>query len=138
MHGVKCSESLGNNMYFGRVLIMNKYIRWGIIGLVTVLTIFGGIITLTDDELANAYYCDNHGRIGIFDHLSSTNKSGYWLVDEDWKRATCTKSKWIPLVDYCEAEGITNCNQLTNTVTAKEDVWTQKYWCTDTCEEVYE
>ena len=118
---------------------MNEKTRWGIIGLIAVLSVFGGAITLTDNELDHAWYCDNHGRIGIFERMSSTNKSGYWHNEEGVeKRATCTKSKWIPLVDYCEAEGITNCNQLTNTVTAKEDVWTQKYWCTDTCEEVYE
>ena len=103
---------------------MDDKIRWGIIGVVTALAIFGGIITLTQDELDNAWYCDNHGRVGIFERMSDTNKSGYWMQDGIERRATCTKSHWIPLVDYCEQQGISNCRRLSNAVSAKEDVWT--------------
>ena len=116
---------------------MNKLIRWGIIGLVTALATFGGVITLTQDELDHAWYCDNKGRIGIFERMSDTNKSGYWMEDGIEKRATCTKSHWIPLTDYCEAQGIKNCGRLSNVVTARNDEWTNKYWCDEVCDPIY-
>jgi len=116
---------------------MNEKIRYGIIGTISALLIFGGAIILSPAELDHAWYCNNNGRVGIFDHMSSTNKSGYWLVDDHWKRATCTKSKWIPLRQYCEEQGIKRCGVL-DTNTAKEDVWTNMYWCTDVCDEIYQ
>ena len=114
---------------------MNEKIRYGIIGTISALLIFGGVIVLTPDELDHAWYCDRNGRIGIFDHMSETNKSGYWLVDDVWKRATCTKSAWIPLREYCRQEGLIDC--LIIKTTAKEDAWTGRYWCTDVCDEIY-
>ena len=125
-------------MQLSGVLIMNEKIRYGIIGTIVTLLIFGGATVLTNEELDHAWYCDNHGRVGIFERMSSTNKSGYWHNEDGLeKRATCTKSEWIPLRDYCEEQNITNCQRISNKVTAKEDVWTKKYWCTDTCDEIY-
>lgn len=115
---------------------MKQPIRYGIIGTITMLLLFGGIIVLSPDELDNAYYCDRNDRVGIFEYLSSTNKTGYWHDDEGKrKQSTCTKSKWIPLKDYCEQQGITNCGSIGTP--SLEDEWTGRYWCTDTCDEIY-
>lgn len=115
---------------------MEQPIRYGIIGTITMLLLFGGVIVLSPDELDHAYYCDRNDRIGIFESLSSTNKTGYWHENNTLKKATCVKSAWIPLKDYCEQQGITDCNNIK--ANAKEDVWTGRYWCTDECDELYE
>lgn len=113
---------------------MNKYIRWGIIGTIAALAIFGGIIILTDDELDKAWYCPANTKIGIFENMSKTNVTGYWYIDGVRKQSTCTKSKWIPLREYCETQGIKNCGRIDSTAT--EDIYTGRYWCTDTCDPI--
>lgn len=114
---------------------MNKYIRWGIIGVVTILAIFGGYIVLSDDEIENAYYCTANSKVGIFESLSSTNKTGYWYEDNVRKQSTCVKGEWIYLKVYCDSNGIKNCKQVSITK-IQEDVRTGRYWCTDTCDEI--
>lgn len=113
---------------------MNKFIRWGIIGVATALAIFGGYIILTNEEIDNAYYCLSNAKVGIFEYLSKTNVTGYWHVDNVTKQSTCTKSKWIPLRNYCESKGIKDCGRIKTTAT--EDHYTGKYWCTDKCDPI--
>ena len=120
-----------------QVYKMEHKIRYGIIGLITALTIFGGVIVLSDAELENAWYCDNNGRVGIFEEMSSTNKSGYWMEDDIRRRATCTNSAWIPLIDYCEQEGIKNCNRIDAQPATEDSSWTGKYLCKEFCEKIY-
>jgi hypothetical protein len=115
---------------------MNEKIRYGVIGLVTLLAGFGGVIILNDAELDRAYYCPSKGTVGVFESVSKTGSTGYWTVDGVKKQATCTKSKWTPLKDYCAAQGIKNCARL-EAHPAKDDVWQGIYWCTDTCDPVY-
>jgi hypothetical protein len=123
-------------MYNRRMYIMNKNIRWGIIGTITTLLVFGGIIVLSEDELDHAYYCDTNQRVGIFEYLSSTAKTGYWFEDGTRKQSTCTGSTWIPLRDYCESQGIRDCKRVELKV-AVADIWTGRYLCRETCEKVY-
>jgi len=83
----------------------------GVIGIVTLLSIFGGTLVLTEDQLKNMYYCDTNNNIGMFDKLSSTGKTGYWTVDNVQKSSVCTNSKWIPLKEYCASKGYPDCKK---------------------------
>jgi hypothetical protein len=121
---------------------MDKKITYGIVGTISMLLIFGGYLILTDDELDKAWYCDVNDRIGIFEYLSSTNKTGYWFEDGVRKQSTCTHSQWIPLRDYCEQQGIKDCKKIPKELIednlAKNDVFTGKFLCRDVCEPLYE
>ena len=114
---------------------MDEKIRWGIIGLVSALAVFGGYIVLSELELNHAYYCNTNNKVGIFETLSKTNVTGYWHVNETRKQSTCTKSKWIPLREYCKAKGIPDCRRIK--ATATEDHFTGKIWCdTKSCDDI--
>jgi hypothetical protein len=84
---------------------MNNNIK-GIIGSVLVLSLFGGTIFLSQDQINSTWYCDANNKTAIFDRLSSTNKTGYWTIDGVEKSSSCTNSKWVPLRDYCKSHNI--------------------------------
>jgi len=85
----------------------NTKIGAGILGLLLVLAGFGGSILLTPEQLDHAYVCSISEKVGIFDRLSSTAKSGYF-IDETGaeKSAVCTGGLWIPLKEYAAAKGV--------------------------------
>lgn len=116
---------------------MENKTRWGIIAVsVFLLAGIGGTIILTQDELDHAYRCNTNGKVGVFESLSKTNSTGYWYVDGVKKQSTCTKGKWEYLKTWCETNNIKNCGRVETT--AQEDVYTGKYWCTDTCDPIIE
>ena len=116
---------------------MGKMLNYGVIGAVILIAGLGGYILLTDEQLDNAYYCTSNEQVGIFEYLSSTDKTGYWYEDGVRKQSTCRNGYWIPLREYCEANEIKNCGKIEPS-TLVEDVWTGKYLCRETCEKIYD
>jgi len=87
---------------------MDNKIIYGIIGVISLLAGFGGNMLIAEDQFDNAYVCSVNENLGVFDRLSSTSKTGYYVneLGED-KRSTCRNGFWIPLKDYVEDLGIT-------------------------------
>lgn len=90
---------------------MDEKIRTGIIALITALVAFGGSQYLTAEELENTYYCQLTGEIGIFDRLSSSSKTGYYIdshgnEESESCRKGYTYEPWIPLLEYAESQGL--------------------------------
>jgi hypothetical protein len=117
-------------------LDLKQSVKYGLVGLVTLLAGFGGFVVLNDAELDNAYYCTSKGTVGVFESLSATGVTGYWLEGGVKKQATCTKGFWVPLRQYCAENNIQNCGRL-DAPAASSDNWTGRYWCTDVCSEIY-
>lgn len=78
----------------------------GLLGLVTVLAIYGGGLTLTSNEAENTYYCSLTNEIAVFQRLSSTMKTGYYTLDGVEKSVSCRSgtsyAPWITLRVYAE------------------------------------
>jgi len=88
-----------------------KYIK-GIIGAVCLLLGFGGNMALTDTQMDNAYICPLNNQVGVFDRVSASMKTGYYLDNTGIeKRVACregrTYAAWIPLTTYAESKGVT-------------------------------
>lgn len=84
----------------------NENLTRGIIGLVAILAGFGGSMYLTHDQLNHAYVCSTNQEVGIFDRLSSTMKTGYWMENNIEKSKVCKNGNWIKLKDYAEQNNI--------------------------------
>ena len=79
----------------------------GIIGVIALLLGFGGSVVLDKDQIDDAYVCSTNERLGIFDRLSSTSKTGYYLNElGEEKRNVCYKGVWVPLKEYAKSKGI--------------------------------
>ena len=89
----------------------------GLLGLITILAVFGGTQYLEPSQLDKTYVCELTEQIGIFDRLSGTSKTGYYFEDGEEKRLACrigrTYGKWILIKEYCKDRGI-NVNDLLN------------------------
>ncbi len=79
----------------------------GIIGTLLLLVGFGGNALISEDLIDKAYVCTINENLGIFDRLSPTMKSGYY-IDQfgDEKRKVCTNGFWVPLKQYAKDKGI--------------------------------
>ena len=86
----------------------NEKIVYGVIGLVLLLAGgFGGSLLLSPDEFANAYVCSSTEKVGIFERLSSTAKTGYYTNElGEAKSSPCRDGTWIKLKAYAESKGI--------------------------------
>lgn len=84
--------------------------RTGLIAVVTAIIAFGGSMALTPVEMDEAYYCPLTEQVGIFDRLSDSMKTGYYMEGDVEKRVACrsgnTYDTWIPLREYAEMQGI--------------------------------
>jgi len=85
-------------------------LKTGLIGLVTALVVFGGTVTLLPAEGDNTYYCLLSDQIAVFHRLSSSLKTGYYMVDDVEKSLACRDGmvyeEWISLRQYIEERGI--------------------------------
>jgi len=83
----------------------------GIVGLILIVSGFGGSQLLTEDQLENAYYCPITQEVGVFDRLSSSMKTGYYIDVELVEQSTAcrigrTYEAWVPLKEYAKSQGI--------------------------------
>lgn len=84
-----------------------KITKAGIIGLLSALMLgTSGVLYLSSTQLNNAYICTTTLNVGIFDRLSSTNKTGYWSVNGTTKSKVCTNGYWERLAEYAKAHNI--------------------------------
>ena len=86
----------------------NQKITYGILGILSlVIAAFGGSMLLTPDQLDHAYVCSVNENVGFFDRLSSTEKTGYYVNENnESKQSVCTNGKWIKLKDYAATKGV--------------------------------
>ena len=84
--------------------------KTGIVALVASLIVFGGTIALTPAEIDDAYYCALTDQVGIFDRLSDSMKTGYYMLDGIEKSSACRDGMvydtWMPLREYAELNGV--------------------------------
>lgn len=85
---------------------MDNKLIGGIIGIVSLLLGFGGSLLLNPDQLAKAYVCTSNEKIGVFDRLSSTSKTGYYLDNGVEKSSVCTSGLWLKLEVYAQSKGV--------------------------------
>ena len=82
----------------------------GLLGLITILTIYGGTTTLNLSEADKTYYCSLTNQIGIFQRLSSTAKTGYYLLDGIEYSVSCRSGSayapWVSLREYLSEQGL--------------------------------
>lgn len=90
---------------------MENKIQKGIIGILSLLVVFGGAMYLTQDEFDNAYVCDLTEEVGIFyGGISNSGLTGYPHAENRTEYKRCKKDgingDWIPLSIYLEEQGI--------------------------------
>ena len=87
--------------------MVNTKITYGVIGLVALLLGFGGSLLLNQDQMDKAYVCSSNDKLGFFDRLSSTSKTGYFKGDDGLeKKVTCTGGTWVKLTTYANSKGV--------------------------------
>ena len=89
----------------------NSKITSGIIGLLLILTGFGGSQILTSEQLDNAYFCELTQEVGVFDRFSSSMKTGYVTNSDGTENKFACRdgrvySEWVLLKDYAKEKGI--------------------------------
>ena len=110
---------------------MENKIKYGIVGALSLLMIFGGTMYLTQQELDNSYYCPATGQWGIFyGGISGTGLTAYPYAENKTNYARCTNSKWVLLKNYAEELGL-NTSQLIEQKIVPEiqGVWGNQYSC---------
>lgn len=90
---------------------MENKVKTGIVGLFSLLVVFGGTLYLTPEQLDNAYFCIATEEIGIFyGGISSTGLTAYPYAENRSDYVRCKKdgvnSVWVPLKDYAEEQEI--------------------------------
>jgi len=90
---------------------MENKVKTGIIGLISLLAVFGGTLYLTPEQLDNAYFCIATEEIGVFyGGISSTGLTAYPYTENRSDYVRCKKdgvnSVWVPLKEYAEEQGI--------------------------------
>lgn len=86
---------------------MNENISRGIIAVLAIMAGFGGSLTLDQDSLDHAYICTINENVGVFDRLSSTNKTGYYFDEKGVEQSkVCRNGEWINLIDYAKMRGV--------------------------------
>lgn len=79
----------------------------GIIGTVLILFGFGGGVVMDQDQIDHAYVCSVNEKVGIFDRLSDTAKTGYYLnMEGEEKYNVCRGGTWINFKKYAKDHGI--------------------------------
>lgn len=84
----------------------------GIIGIISVL-VMSGIYVLTQGEIDHLYICTSTNYSGIFENLSSTNKTGYFYntTTNQTQSKGCTGGYWEPYAIFSARTGL-NISQL--------------------------
>jgi hypothetical protein len=90
---------------------MKNEVKYGIIGIISILLGFGGNIYLTENELDNAYFCTATEEVGIFyGGISGTGLTAYPHTENRTEYVRCNnegiKGVWILLKEYAEEQGI--------------------------------
>ena len=98
----------------------------GVIGLIALIAGFGGSEVLTVDQISNAYVCELTEDIGIFDHLSTSGKTAYYINNDGLEESVrCqvgrTYGLWIPLTEYAESKGVSVEQFMVNTMSETPD-----------------
>ena len=100
---------------------MNNDTKIGVIGLISLLLVFGGNMVLTQNELNNAYYCPSTNEFGIFyGGISKTGLTAYPYEENRTDYVRCINSQWIKLDKYAEELNITP-EQLLNSQSNKTE-----------------
>lgn len=100
----------------------NQKVTYGLIGLLSlIVATMGGTQFLTEDQLDNAYVCTVNENVGIFDHLSSTMKTGYWSDNTGDHSKVCRGGIWMNLKQYAEENNI-EINVLLNQVNEEKEI----------------
>lgn len=86
----------------------------GVIGLLTVLAVFGGSLYFTDSQQIDAsYYCIGSGEFGVFyGGISGTGLTAYPYEENRSDYVRCyyengVKSEWVPLIEYASELNVT-------------------------------
>ena len=106
---------------------MENKLKTGIIGLISLLAVFGGTIYLTPDQLDNAYYCIATEEIGIFyGGISGTGLTAYPYSENRTDYERCQRggvnSVWVPLIKYADEIGINALDLITRNQTERDSV----------------
>ena len=120
---------------------METKIKVGIIGALTLLVAFGGVMILSPGEMDNSYYCPSTGEWGIFyGGVSGTGLTAYPYEENRSGYKRCTSSKWIKLKDYAEELNITIDDLLDEDIDSVPENYVQngrKYLCSvESCVEI--
>jgi len=111
--------------------MMENKIKYGIVGLISLLVAFGGYITLTQEELDNAYYCPSTGEWGVFyGGISGTGLTAYPYSENRTDYERCINSKWVKLTDYAEELGLDSSELMQQKPSGQEiGTWGKQYSC---------
>ena len=104
----------------------------GIIGLLAMLSAFGGGMFLNQDELNSAFFCLATEEIGIFyGGTSNTGLTAYPFLENRSGYERCKKdgvnSVWVPLTEYAEEQGINVLDLIIQNKTIEGDSVDVKY-----------
>jgi hypothetical protein len=116
--------------------------QWGMIGLLSILlTGIGANTMFTSDQLDNAYVCTINQEVGIFNHLSSTMKTGYWLDENEILQSkVCRNGFWVGLKQYAKDNNIdinTILNGINDDAVKSQTIKGIQYKCNSTvCERI--
>jgi hypothetical protein len=78
----------------------------GILGLVMLIAGFGGGLYVAPDDLSRAWVCNASQKIGMFDRVSSTAKTAYYVDAVGVERRVSCTGVWVKLVDYAKLKGV--------------------------------
>jgi hypothetical protein len=106
---------------------MDNRIKYGI-GILSMILLFSGTYYISGVDFEKTYYCNTSNSVGIFDRLSSTQKTGYYTENGIDKSKTCTNSKWVKLSDYCTQNNI-DCNTILEQQNQPQTSNAQQYRC---------
>ena len=111
---------------------LENKVKTGIIGLISLLVVFGGTLYFTPEQLDNAYYCLATKEIGIcYGGISGTGLTCYPHAENRSNYERCKKdgvnSVWVPLKDYAEEQGIDILDLMTQNETKEGDVVNVQY-----------
>lgn len=84
--------------------------RAGVIAVIALILGFGGNMAITPEEIDETYYCALTEQVGIFDRMSTSMKTGYYMEEDVEKKVACrtgnTYDTWIPLREYAELNNV--------------------------------
>ncbi len=109
---------------------MNEKLKHGgLVGLITLLLIFGGNMLLTEDELNNAYICTYNEKWGVFyGGVSPTGKTAYPYIENKTNYRICRNGIWMDLRTYAETKGVDPLTLLQSSDLGSEPIIVAKQW----------
>ena len=80
---------------------------YGVIATFAVIMAGLGTYVLTQEQIDNGYVCTVNENFGVFDHLSSTNKTGYWYNENNTiQSAVCRSGYWQKATLYMQEHNL--------------------------------